>query len=86
MKALIVDDSRLARSEIHHILKKIDTISSISEANSVDNAKIKIASENPDIIFLDIQMPEKDGFWPLKRVSLPLSILLSSVISCSIAD
>ena len=62
MKALIVDDSKLARQELKHLLKSINDIEIIGEAENAEIALNKIEGLNPDLLFLDIQMPDKDGF------------------------
>lgn len=62
MRALVIDDERLARKELINLLSSIDDVEVIGEAVNVDDAKEKISSLNPDVIFLDIQMPEKTGF------------------------
>ncbi|MBD8491065.1 LytTR family transcriptional regulator DNA-binding domain-containing protein [Echinicola sp. CAU 1574] len=62
MRALIIDDERLARKELINLLKDIEEVEVVGEAINVDDAKEKISSLNPDVIFLDIQMPEKTGF------------------------
>lgn len=68
MNALIIDDSRLARSELKHLIQKIDTVDVIGEAANADEAKRKIETLHPDLIFLDIQMPGKDGFELLEEL------------------
>lgn len=62
MKALIIDDSRLARNELKHLLKNIPEVTLVGEAENVDSAFTLIEKANPDLLFLDIQMPGKDGF------------------------
>lgn len=62
MKALIVDDERLARKELIELLKDFDDIEVVAEAQNVDEALKITESFTPDVVFLDIQMPEKDGF------------------------
>ena len=61
-KTVIVDDERLAREEVKRALKKYPEFVVVGEANNVDSAITLIASEEPDILFLDIHMPEKSGF------------------------
>lgn len=61
-KTVIVDDERLAREEVKRALKKYPEFVVVGEANNVDSAITLIASEDPDILFLDIHMPEKSGF------------------------
>ncbi len=62
MRALVIDDERLARKELINLLSQFDQVEVVGEANNVDDAKEKIESLNPDVVFLDIQMPEKTGF------------------------
>jgi two-component system, LytTR family, response regulator len=62
MKALIVDDERLARKELVELLKSFDDIEVEAEAQNVDEALKITENFTPDVVFLDIQMPEKDGF------------------------
>lgn len=62
MKALIVDDERLARKELIELLKDFEDIEVVAEAQNVDEALKITESFTPDVVFLDIQMPEKDGF------------------------
>jgi len=69
MKALIIDDERLARQELRSLLEKYDHIKIIGESNNAENAKKKIESLKPDLIFLDIQMPAKTGFELLEDLS-----------------
>ncbi|WP_299676022.1 LytTR family DNA-binding domain-containing protein [uncultured Tenacibaculum sp.] len=62
LKAIIVEDSRLARKELQLLLKEYQHIKVIGEAENVDDAFEMINTTFPDILFLDINMPEKDGF------------------------
>ncbi len=62
LKALIVDDERLARKELAGFLAKFDQIDVVDEAVNADDAIQKIENHNPDVVFLDIQMPGKTGF------------------------
>src|SRR3990172_4431002 len=62
MKALIVDDERLARVELKRLLSPYKEINVVGEAVNADDAITKINDLNPDLIFLDIQMPGKNGF------------------------
>lgn len=62
MRALVIDDERLARKELINLLTGLDDVEVVGEAVNVDDAKEKILALNPDVIFLDIQMPEKTGF------------------------
>jgi two-component system LytT family response regulator len=62
MRALVVDDERLARKELINLLSTHENVEIIGEAINVDDAREKINSLQPDVVFLDIQMPEKTGF------------------------
>lgn len=62
LKAIIVDDERLARAELKKLLQAYPDVDVIDEAANADEGVDKIENQNPDIIFLDIQMPGKTGF------------------------
>ena len=62
MKVLIVDDERLARAELNQLLKEHQDIEVVGEAKNVDEAIEMLNSIQVDLVFLDIQMPEKNGF------------------------
>lgn len=62
MRALIVDDERLARKELTSLLTEFDAIEIVGEAVNADDAYEKIKELQPDLLFLDIQMPGKTGF------------------------
>ncbi|GAB4094171.1 LytR/AlgR family response regulator transcription factor [Flaviaesturariibacter terrae] len=62
MRAIIIDDERLARTELRKLLQEFPEIEVVDEAGNVDEGLAKIETHNPDLIFLDIQMPGKTGF------------------------
>ncbi len=62
MKAIIVDDERLARKELMSLLASHPEIEIVDEAANPDEAVEKIEKHDPDVVFLDIQMPGKTGF------------------------
>lgn len=62
MKAIIIDDERLARKELTNLLAEFPEIEIVDEAVNADDAVEKIQQHDPDLIFLDIQMPDKTGF------------------------
>lgn len=68
MRALIVEDSRLARQELKHLLKDFPEITLLGEAANADEALALIEQQKPDLLFLDIQMPGKDGFQLLEEL------------------
>jgi len=62
IRVIIVDDERPAREELKSALKKHNDFHIVDEAKNADEAREKIEAQTPDLIFLDIQMPEKSGF------------------------
>lgn len=64
IKAIIVDDDAKSRELIHDFCKiyNADKITIVDLCNSVDSAIISIEKNKPDLVFLDIDMPEKNGF------------------------
>ena len=72
MKALLIDDERLARNELRRLLAKHPDIAIIGEAANADEARTRIAELVPDLLFLDIQMPGDNGFVLLESLEPPL--------------
>lgn len=71
IKALIIDDEQMARDTIELLAEKYCTnITIIGKANSVDEAVILIKKYEPQILFLDINMPGKNGFTLFDEVDL----------------
>jgi two-component system, LytTR family, response regulator len=68
IKSIIVEDSRLARNELKHLLQSFDYLDVINEAGNAEDAQKLIETLQPDLIFLDIQMPGKDGFQLLESL------------------
>lgn len=62
MKAIVIDDERLARKELISLLAEYKSIEVVDEAVNVDDAFEKIKKHDPELLFLDIQMPGKTGF------------------------
>lgn len=79
LKAVIVEDSRLARNELKELLKAHKEIELIGEAENVDDGFKLINKTNPDLLFLDINMPEKDGFELLEMLDeVPITIFTTA--------
>lgn len=68
MKALIVDDERLARNELKRLLKAHPEVEVVGEAAKASEALTALEKLDPDLLFLDIQMPGKTGFDLLKEI------------------
>ncbi|WP_221393272.1 LytTR family DNA-binding domain-containing protein [Dyadobacter sp. NIV53] len=62
MRTLIVDDERLARNELKRLLEPYTKIEIVGEAANADEALIMIEELQPELLFLDIQMPGRNGF------------------------
>jgi two-component system LytT family response regulator len=79
MKAIIIDDERLARSELKKLLQDFPEVEIIDEATNAEDGIAKIESLHPDLIFLDIQMPGKTGFDMLSELEkAPLVIFTTA--------
>ena len=80
-RVLIVDDEPLARDRIREMLKNDREVQVVGEARNGSEAIAAITSEAPDIVFLDVQMPDMDGFDVLKTLaveSMPLVIFVTA--------
>ncbi len=62
IRAIIIDDERLARNELRKLLVDFPEIEVVAEGANANEGLEKIETINPDLIFLDIQMPGKTGF------------------------
>lgn len=62
IKTIIVDDEALARDLVRNYLKDIQNVEVIAECQNGFDALKVIQEQNPDLVFLDIQMPKIDGF------------------------
>lgn len=79
MRALIVDDERLARKELMKLLEEHPSIEIVGEAMNADEAYNMINELNPDLLFLDIQMPDKTGFQLLETLdAAPLVVFTTA--------
>jgi two-component system LytT family response regulator len=68
LRALIVDDEPLARSNLAVLLARDPAISVVGQCGSAEEAMAALPGARPDLIFLDIEMPECDGFALLERI------------------
>lgn len=62
IRALIVDDERLARVALRNVLEERGDVEVVGEADSVGAAREKLQALSPDVVFLDVQMPGGSGF------------------------
>ena len=75
MRTVIVDDERLARKELISMLKTYDEIEIIGECSNADEAIFFINQNKPNLIFLDIEMPEKNGFEVIKNIDRNANVI-----------
>ena len=75
LKAIIVDDERLARKELRSLLAGHRSLEVLGEAQNVDQAIALIETSEPDVVFLDIQMPGESGFALLERVKPTFKVI-----------
>jgi two-component system LytT family response regulator len=68
IRALIVDDEPLARQRVRLLLSEEADIEILGESEDGIEAVAQIEASKPDLLFLDVQMPEMDGFELLRRV------------------
>jgi two-component system LytT family response regulator len=81
MRVLIVDDEPLARKRIKRMLAGEADVETVGDCASGQQALAMIRDREPDLVFLDIQMPEMDGFSVLKAVApdrMPLIIFVTA--------
>ncbi|HLK18194.1 MAG TPA: LytTR family DNA-binding domain-containing protein [Bryobacteraceae bacterium] len=79
MKALIIDDERLARAELRRLLDKHSEVEIVGEARDAEDALRQIDRLEPELLFLDIQMPGANGFELLERLDrVPLVIFTTA--------
>lgn len=78
IKAIIIDDERLARNELKKLLLDFPEIEVIAEAANASEGVEKIDSLNPDLIFLDIQMPGKTGFDMLSELERAPNVIFTT--------
>lgn len=79
MKVVIVDDERLSREELKKLLKKHSEVEIVAECGNAEEGKKKIEELRPDLVFLDIEMPDKTGFEMLNEISaIPDVVFISA--------
>ena len=78
MKALVIDDERLARKELISLLGEFPKIQIVGEAVNADDAIEKIDALKPDVLFLDIQMPGKNGFELLESLDVVPKVIFTT--------
>lgn len=78
MRALIVDDERLARQELRRLLAEHKDVNVAGEAHNADEAEDLLERFEPDLLFLDIQMPGRSGLEMLEQFANPPQTILTT--------
>ena len=81
IRSLIVDDEPLARARIRELLARESDIEVIAECTNGTEAVAAIGGEEPDLVFLDVQMPELNGFGVLEQLGgqrLPVIVFVTA--------
>ncbi len=68
MRVLVVDDERLARNRLRRMLERFEEVEVVGEAADGEEALARIAEQRPEVVFLDIRMPELDGLAVARRL------------------
>jgi DNA-binding LytR/AlgR family response regulator len=68
IRAVIVDDEQLARQELEYLLRKADDVEIVAQGKNGVEAVELVRALQPDVVFLDVQMPGLDGFAVLKKL------------------
>jgi two-component system, LytTR family, response regulator LytT len=85
LSALIVDDEQLARDELAYLLKNAGDVNVVAQGKNGLEAVNLIKEHNPDLVFLDVQMPGLDGFGVIKKL-LDKKIRLPKIVFATAFD
>src|SRR6202011_5141493 len=85
LSAVIVDDEQLARDELAYLLKNADDVNVVAQGKNGLEAVNLIKEHNPDLLFLDVQMPGLDGFGVIKKL-LDKKIPLPKIVFATAFD
>src|SRR5659263_449839 len=78
IRTLIIDDESLARDLLRHYLSKDERVELVGECSNGFEGVLVIQELNPDLVFLDIQMPKITGFEMLELIPNPPVIIFST--------
>ena len=78
IRVFIVDDERHARVELRRLIAGVASLELVGEASNADEAEKLIAILQPEVIFLDIQMPGRSGFELLEDLKIPPEIIFTT--------
>lgn len=78
MRAVVIEDSRLARRGLIRMLSQFSTVSIVGEAQHPQTARALIEAEQPDLLFLDIHMPGETGFELLASLNYTPKVIFTT--------
>ena len=85
LSAVIVDDEQLARDELAFLLKDVGDVDVVAQGkNGLEGVNL-IREHNPDLVFLDVQMPGLDGFGVIKKL-LDKKVALPKIVFATAFD
>src|SRR6202048_2739693 len=85
LSAVIVDDEQLARDELAFLLKDVGDVDVVAQGkNGLEGVNL-IREHNPDLVFLDVQMPGLDGFGVIKKL-LDKKVVLPKIVFATAFD
>src|SRR5437773_12161731 len=85
LSTVIVDDEQLARDELAYLLKNIGDVDVVAQGKNGLEAVNLIREHNPDLVFLDVQMPGLDGFGVIKKL-LDKKVALPKIVFSTAFD
>jgi len=85
LSAVIVDDEQLARDELAFLLKHVGDVDVVAQGKNGVEAVSLIREHNPDLVFLDVQMPGLDGFGVIKKL-IDRKVLLPKIVFSTAFD
>src|SRR2546427_12990997 len=85
LSAVIVDDEQLARDELAYLVKGLTDVDVVAQGKNGLEAVNLIREHNPDLVFLDVQMPGLDGFGVIKKL-LDKKVALPKIVFSTAFD
>src|SRR5918995_405212 len=76
VRALIVDDEELGRRMLRSLLAGDDDVQVVGEAASAQEARRKINEQQPDLVFMDVEMPGGNGIEVLQDIEAPMPYVI----------
>ncbi|HYE94806.1 MAG TPA: LytTR family DNA-binding domain-containing protein [Rubricoccaceae bacterium] len=78
MRAVLVDDERLARAELRRLLREHPEVEVVAEAADAEAAREALEAHHPDLVFLDVQMPGESGFELLASLEAAPAVIFTT--------